>query len=172
VIEAAGGFLAGSQALKADALDFVGDGLITLLGLVAIRWSAAWRSRAALLQGAFLGLLGLAVFGHTIFRALAPAIPHPTAMGVLAVGGLAVNVSAAAVLLPHRTGDANVRAVWLFSRNDAIGNLAVLGAAVLVALLNSAWPDLVVGALVALLFLHSSWAILTRAYADLRMVGR
>jgi cation diffusion facilitator family transporter len=163
IIEGVGGYLAGSQALKADALDFVGDGLITFLGLVAIRWSRAWRDRIARLQGAFLGALGLAVLVHTVYRAFAQQLPDSTAMGALAAVALVVNLAAAAVLLPHRTGDANVRAVWLFSRNDAISNLAVLAAAALVALLNSPWPDLLVGAVVAALFLHSSWEIMRRA---------
>lgn len=166
IIEAVGGYLAGSQALKADALDFVGDGLITFLGLVAIRWSTEWRDRIARLQGAFLGGLGLAVLVHTVYRSFAQQLPDSTAMGALAAVALIVNLAAAAVLLPHRTGDANVRAVWLFSRNDAISNLAVLAAAALVALLNSPWPDLLVGAVVAALFLHSSWEIMRRARSD------
>ena len=167
VVEGVGGFLAGSQALKADALDFLGDGFITLLGLVAIGWSAQWRSRTALLQGAFLGVLGLAVLGNTVYRMLVPQVPDAGAMGILAFVALLVNLAAAAVLIPYRAGDANVRAVWLFSRNDAIGNLAVLAAAGLVAVLGNPWPDLAVGALVALLFLHSSWQIIVDARADL-----
>ena len=167
IVEMIGGFLSGSQALKADALDFLGDGLITSLGLLAIGWTLAWRARAALLQGIFLGLLGMAVLGNTAYRALVQEQPEAGIMGALGFVALIVNVAAAAVLIPHRAGDANVRAVWLFSRNDAIGNAAVVAAAGLVAWLGSPWPDLVVAVVVAGLFLQSSWAIIRDARRDL-----
>jgi Co/Zn/Cd efflux system component len=89
-------------------------------------------------------------------------------MGVFGIVALAVNLGAAALLLPHRTGDANVRAVWLFSRNDAIGNAAVVAAAGLVALTGTRWPDLVVAAGVAGLFLHAAWTIVRDARGELR----
>lgn len=168
IVEMVGGFLAESQALKADALDFLGDGLITLLGLLAIGWSMAWRARAALLQGIFLGVLGLGVLVSTAYRFFSQQQPEAEVMGVLAFVALMVNVAAAAVLVPHRTGDANVRAVWLFSRNDAIGNLAVMIAAALVAWTATPWPDLVVAIVIAGLFLHASWTIVRDARQDLR----
>jgi len=167
VIEGAGGFLSGSQAVKADALDFLGDGLISLLGLLALGWSLLWRARTALLQGAFLGLLGLAVLGSTLYRAVMPDTPEAGLMGALGLGGLVVNVAAALVLIPHRTGDANARAVWLFSRNDAIANLAVVIAAIVIASTGSSWPDIVVAIAIASLFLHSSWQILADARQEL-----
>lgn len=167
MVEMAGGFLADSQALKADALDFLGDGLITFLGLLAIGWSLAWRARSALLQGVFLGVLGLGVLANTAYRVLVQQPPSAELMGALGLVALLVNVAAAAVLIPHRAGDANVRAVWLFSRNDAIGNAAVVAAALLVGWTGSAWPDLVVAAVIAALFLHASWAIIRDARADL-----
>ena len=168
VIEIIGGIIAGSQAVKADALDFLGDGLITFLGLLAIGWSLAWRARSALIQGLFLGALGLGVLATTIYRVFVQHQPEPELMGILGVVALAVNVTAAFVLIPHRTGDANVRAVWLFSRNDAIGNAAVVIAAVLVALTSTPWPDLVVALVIAGLFLQSAWAIVRDARNDLR----
>lgn len=171
VVEMVGGFLSGSQALKADALDFLGDGLITFLGLLAIGWSLTWRARAALLQGLFLGALGLGVVGTTLYRLVAQQQPEAGLMGVLGLGALMFNVAAAVVLIPHRTGDANVRAVWLFSRNDAFGNAAVVIAAVLVAWSGSPWPDLVVAMVIAALFLHSSWLIVRDARTDLREAG-
>ena len=170
VIEMLGGLLSGSQAVKADALDFMGDGLISFLGLLAIGWRAVWRARAALIQGLFLGALGLGVLGTTVYRFLVQGVPEAELMGVLGLVALAVNVAAAAVLVPHRIGDANVRAVWLFSRNDALGNLAVVIAAVLVAWSGTAWPDLVVAFVIAGLFLHSSWNIVADARNELRMV--
>jgi Co/Zn/Cd efflux system component/copper chaperone CopZ len=168
VVEMFGGFLALSQALKADALDFLGDGFITMLGLLAIGWSAVWRARAALLQGIFLATLGLGVLATTSYRIFVQHQPHPETMGLFAVVALLVNLAAAAVLMPHRTGDANVRAVWLFSRNDAIGNIAVIGAAVLVAVTATPWPDLIVAFFIAGLFLHSAWSIIGDARSDLR----
>jgi Co/Zn/Cd efflux system component/copper chaperone CopZ len=168
LVEMIGGFVSGSQALKADALDFLGDGLITFLGVLAIGWSLAWRARSALIQGLFLGALGLGVLANTAYRLLVANEPDAGLMGLFGVIALAVNVLAAVVLIPHRTGDANVRAVWLFSRNDAIGNAAVVAAAGLVAWWGTNWPDLVVAAAIAGLFLHASWSIVRDARADLR----
>ena len=168
IIELIGGMIAGSQALKADALDFLGDGLITFLGVLAIGWSLAWRARSALIQGVFLGVLGLSVLVNTAYRVIVLNQPQAELMGVLGAVALVVNILAALALVPHRTGDANVRAVWLFSRNDAIGNAAVVVAAGLVAWTGTAWPDLVVAAIIAGLFLHSSWTIICDAQTDLR----
>jgi cation diffusion facilitator family transporter len=167
VAETIGGFVAGSQALKADALDFLGDGVITLFGLIAIGWSLAWRARAALLQGLFLATLGIGVLVATTYRVLVLHTPEADIMGVFGVIALAINVAAAWVLVPHRKGDANVRAVWLFSRNDALGNVAVVIAAGLVAWTGTPWPDLAVAAIIAGLFLHSAWEIINHARADL-----
>ena len=169
-IEMIGGFIAGSQALKADALDFVGDGLITLLGVLAIGWSLLWRARSALIQGLFLGALGFGVLANTIWRIFAQQPVEAELMGALALVALAVNVGAALVLIPHRAGDANVRAVWLFSRNDALGNAAVVVAAVLVGLIGTSWPDLIVAFAIAGLFLQSSWVIVRDARRDLSEV--
>ena len=168
LVEIVGGFLSGSQALKADALDFLGDGLITFLGLLAIGWSLLWRARSALIQGLFLGALGLGVLASTIYRMIVQQQPEAELMGLFGAIALVVNVAAALVLIPHRTGDANVRAVWLFSRNDAIGNAAVVAAAGLVAWTGTAWPDLAVAIVIAGLFLQSSWSIVRDARNDLR----
>ncbi|MFU0505285.1 cation transporter [Pseudaminobacter sp. NGMCC 1.201702] len=168
IVEAAGSFVAGSQALQADSLDFIGDGLISFLGLMAVGWGLAARAKAALLQGVFLGLLGLGVVASTAYRIFVEHQPESLLMGGFAVVALAVNVAAAAVLLPHRKGDANVRAVWLFSRNDAIGNLMVVLAAGLVFWTGTQWPDLVVAFIIAGLFLQSAWLIIRDARSDLR----
>lgn len=172
LIEMAGGFLADSQALKADAVDFFGDGMITLLGLLAIGWSLAWRARSALIQGLFLGTLGLSVLATTFYRLIVRGQPEAELMGIFGVVALVVNVTAAIVLIPHRSGDANVRAVWLFSRNDAFGNLTVVIAAVLVAATATPWPDVAAAFLIAGLFLHSSWSIVRDAWADLAVARR
>lgn len=168
LVEIVAGFIGDSQALKADALDFIGDGLISFLGLMAIGWGLAARAKAALLQGIFLGVLGLGVLVTTLVRFFTSAAPEAEVMGIFGAVALVVNVLAVLVLIPHRAGDANVRAVWLFSRNDAIGNAAVVVAAGLVAWTGSAWPDLVVAAVIAGLFLQSSWSIVRDARADLR----
>lgn len=167
LIEIVGGFLSDSQALKADALDFVGDGVISFLGLLAFGWRPVWRSRAALIQGLFLAALGLGVLGNTVYRLIVQTEPEAGLMSLFGFIALLVNVAAALVLLPHRAGDANVRAVWLFSRNDAIGNLAVVIAAGLVAVTGTAWPDLVVAFVIAGLFLQSAWSIITDARSEL-----
>lgn len=169
VVEVAGGFLADSQALKADALDFLGDGLITFLALLATGWRLAWRSRAALIQGWFLGALGLGVLGATTYRFFVTQQPEAELMGGFAAVALVVNVLAALVLVPYRKGhDSSARAVWRFSAADAVGNAATVAAAGLVAWTGTPWPDLVVAVVVAGLFLRSAWAIVRDARADLR----
>lgn len=167
LIEIIGGFLADSQALKADALDFIDDGTISLFGLVALGWTARARSRIALTQGLFLGALGLGVIGFAIWRATNAVAPEAELMGGLGLIALLVNVSAALVLSRFREGDANVRAIWLFSRNDALANIAVIAAAGLVAWTGKAWPDLIVAGVIALLFLHSAWEITRGALSEM-----
>ena len=165
VVEMAGGFLADSQALKADALDFLGDGLITFFGIVALAWPREWRARAALTQGVFLAAMGVGVLVATVYRVLVLRQPDAEMMGALGAVALLVNFAAAALLLPHRAGDVNARAIWLFSRNDALGNLAVVIAAGFVALTGTRWPDLIVAAAIAGLFLQSAWEIIRGAAA-------
>ena len=168
IIEAFGGFLADSQALKADALDFIGDGSITLIGILALSWTARTRSRVALTQGLFLGALGLGVIGLAVWRSLNASPPEAGLMGGIAFAALVVNIAAALVLMRFREGDAHVAAIWLFSRNDAIANVGVIIAAVLVAWTGRAWPDLLVAASIALIFLHSAYLIVRRATDELR----
>jgi Co/Zn/Cd efflux system component len=107
------------------------------------------------------------VLGNTVYRLVVQTEPEADLMGAFGFVALVVNVAAALVLLPHRAGDANVRAVWLFSRNDALGNLAVVIAAGLVALTGTAWPDLAVAFVIAGLFLHSAWSIIADARIEL-----
>ena len=167
LMEIVGGFVADSQALKADALDFIGDGTISLFGLIALGWTAAARSRVALAQGLFLGALGLGVIAFAIWRAMTAVAPEADLMGGIGVVALVINVSAALVLARFREGDANVRAIWLFSRNDALANIAVIAAAGLVAWTGRAWPDLAVAGVIALLFLHSAWDITRGALTEM-----
>ncbi len=168
VLEMIGGFISGSQAVKADALDFIGDGAITFLGLLAISWSLAWRARSALSSDGNCVVHGQGVDLAGRRRVNEQTPPDAGLMGLLGRIALGVNVISVLPLLRFRKGDANMRAVWLFSRNDAIGNAAVVIAAGLVAWLGSAWPDLIVAFGIAGLFLHSSWAIIRDARADLK----
>ncbi|MBU2342302.1 MAG: cation transporter [Alphaproteobacteria bacterium] len=168
VIELFGGFIADSQALKADSLDFLGDGSITFIGLLALAWAASTRAKVALTQGLFLALLGVWVLGMAAWRAMNAMPPDAELMGGIGIAALAVNVTAALVLARFRaSGDAQARAIWLFSRNDAINNVAVVIAAGLVYWLQSAWPDLVVAAIIAIVFLHSAWEIIRGARREL-----
>ena len=168
LFELAGGFWAGSQALKADALDFLGDGSITFVGLLALGWATSTRARIAQVQGAFLGALGFSVLGLAIWRALNAIPPDAELMGGIGIAALAVNVTAAMALTPFREqGDAQARGIWLFSRNDAINNIAVVVAAALVFWFESAWPDIIVAAVIATIFLHSAWEIMRDAKSEL-----
>lgn len=169
--EAVGGFIAGSQALKADSLDFIGDGTISLVGLLALGWTARARSKVALAQGLFLGVLGVGVIVFAVWRAMNAVTPEADLMGGIGVVALAVNVAAALMLARFRDGDANVRAIWLFSRNDALANVSVIIAAGLVAWTGRAWPDLAVAGVIALLFLHSALEIIRGARDEMRMAG-
>lgn len=166
VVEVAGGFLARSQSLKADALDFLGDGLITLLAFAALSRGPAWRARAMLLQGSFLALLGAGVLAASIYRAFVRTAPDPQTMGLLGLLGLAANLASAAILIPHRAGDASARAVWLFSRNDALANLAVIAAGGLVSWSGTVWPDLIAATAIAGLFEASALEIIHSARAE------
>jgi Co/Zn/Cd efflux system component len=168
VVEMTAGQLAGSQALQADALDFLGDTLTYGISLAVIGRSIQARSGAALLKGASLSLMGVWVFGSTLYHALILGLPRAEIMGGIALLALATNLASVLLLLRYKDGDANVRSVWLCSRNDAIGNVAVMIAALGVWGSNSAWPDLVVAGIMACVFLTSSTQILRQAWQERR----
>ncbi len=168
VIEVAAGHIAGSQALQADALDFLGDSLTYALSLAVIGRSVQARSSAAILKGLSLTVMGVWVFGSTAYHVLVLGVPRAEIMGVIGIMALAANVTSVLLLMRYRDGDANVRSVWLCSRNDAIGNVAVMGAALAVWGTASAWPDLLVAATMAGLFLMSSAQILLQAWREYR----
>jgi Co/Zn/Cd efflux system component len=168
LVETGGGALAGSQALQADALDFFGDALTYGMTLAVIGASVAVRARAALVKGISLTLMGLWVFGATAYHVLILGVPRAEVMGAIGFLALAANVVSVLLLAKYKDGDANVRSVWLCSRNDAIGNVAVMLAAVAVWITASKWPDLLVAAVMAGLFLYSSAQILRQAAQELR----
>lgn len=168
VVEIFAGALAGSQALKADALDFLGDALTYSLSLWAIGKSLNTRAYAALFKGASLAAMGLWVFGSTIYEIFVLALSKASVMGMVGFLALAANLTSVLLLMKYRDGDANVRSVWLCSRNDAIGNVAVMLAAGAVYFTASAWPDLIVASAMAGLFLWSSIQIVRQAMKELR----
>lgn len=167
--EMTAGQLAGSQALKADALDFLADTVTYGLSLAVIGASLRTRATAALFKGLSLSLMAVWVFGSTVYQTLILGVPSAQVMGFIGLLALAANIASVVFLLPYKDGDANVRSVWLCSRNDAIGNVVVMAAALGVWGTSSAWPDLAVAAMMAGLFLTSSVQILRQAWAEYRV---
>ncbi|MEP0337144.1 MAG: cation transporter [Alphaproteobacteria bacterium] len=165
-VEMAAGAFAGSQALQADALDFLGDTATYGISLFVIGMSVRIRAMAALAKGFSLGAMGLWVFGSTAYQILVLGVPSATVMGAIGFMALAANVISVLLLRRFKDGDANVRSVWLCSRNDAIGNVAVMLAAAGVWFTGTAWPDLIVAALMAGLFLWSATQIVFQARSE------
>lgn len=167
VVEVGAGLTARSTALQADALDFLGDTATYALSLYVIGRPLRWRASAALFKGLSLGAFGLWVLGSVIYRTFVLDTPEALTMGVVGTAALAVNLLSAWLLFSYRDGDANVRSVWLCSRNDAIGNLAVLLAAGGVVASDTAWPDLIVATIMATLFLKGAVQIVRHAAVEL-----
>ena len=168
IVEMAAGALAGSRALQADALDFLGDTLTYGMTLAVIGSAPRVRASAAFIKGVSLTLMGMWVLGATAYHVLVVGAPRAEVMGLVGFLALAANLASVLVLMRYREGDANVRSVWLCSRNDAIGNVAVMLAALGVWLTATRWPDLIVAALMAGVFVTSSVQILRRAVGELR----
>lgn len=172
LVEIGVGLVAHSASLKADALDFLGDSANYAISLGVAGMAIGWRARAALLKGASLLLLGLWVLGSTAWMALAGTLPGAEAMGIIGILALVANLVCAVLLWRHRDGDANRRSVWICSRNDAIGNIAVVAAAFGVFGTGTAWPDLIVAAVLAGLGISGGWQIIRQARAELRTTAR
>ena len=168
VVEMTAGQVAQSQALKADALDFLGDALTYGISLAVIGASLRARTNAALAKGISLFLMGAWVFGSTVYRVFYVGVPAAEIMGIVGALALATNLASVFLLMSYKDGDANVRSVWLCSRNDAIGNIAVMIAALGVWGTASGWPDLIVAAIMASLFLSSSFQIIRQALEERR----
>lgn len=167
-VEMLAGEKAGSQALKADALDFFADALTYGISFAVIGASLRTRATAASLKGLSLLAMGLWVAGTTIWQFFGPGEPEAPVMGAVAFMALAANITSVMILMNYKDGDANVQSVWLCSRNDAIGNVAVMGASVAVWFTATPWPDLAVAAIMAGLFLTSAWQIVAKALAEWR----
>lgn len=167
LVEIGAGLRAGSLSLLADAVDFGGDALNYAVSLAVLASALAWRARAALLKAASMVGFGLYVLGAAVWSLWHGEVPQAMTMGAVALLALLANVAVAWMLYAFREGDANMRSVWLCSRNDAIGNAAVFMAALGVFGTGSAWPDLAVASLMAALALHGGWTVMRQARAEL-----
>ena len=168
-VEIVGGLKSGSVSLLADAVDFAGDAANYALSLAVLSMGLLWRARAAWIKGATMGAYGAFVLGKAAWAAAAGAPPEPITMGAIALLALAVNAGVAVMLFSFREGDANLRSVWLCSRNDAIGNVAVGVAALGVFGTGSAWPDLIVASVMATLALTASVSVLRQARDEIAL---
>jgi len=168
LVEMAAGALAGSQALQADALDFLADSTTYGISLAVIGASIQIRARAAIAKAVSLTFMSVWVLGSTAYHVLVLGLPRADVMGVIGILALAANTASVLILMRYKDGDANVRSVWLCSRNDAIGNIAVMIAAVAVWGTSTKWPDLLVAAIMAGLFLTSSVQILRQSVQEVR----
>jgi len=167
-VEIVAGIAADSRALQADALDFLGDAANYAISLGVAGMALVWRARAALVKAATMLAFGLWVLGSAIWGFFVGASPDPGTMGAIGSLALAVNLAVAAMLFRYRSGDANMRSVWICSRNDAIGNIAVLAAAIGVFGTGRAWPDLVVASIMAGLAVWGSAEVSKQARGELR----
>jgi Co/Zn/Cd efflux system component len=167
-IEAASGWHAESLALQADALDFLGDSANYAIALFVLARSASWRAGSALAKGLVMIGFGVFLLGASIYHAAVGSAPEAPVMGAVGTLALLANVVCALLLFRFRGGDANQRAVWLCSRNDAIGNLAVIAAAGGVFFSGTPWPDLAVGLGMASLAVWAGVSVIRQAHGELR----
>jgi cation diffusion facilitator family transporter len=168
VVEAAAGVLANSTALLADSLDMLGDSLVYGFSLYVLWRREAWKAKAALLKGGIMAVFGLGVLLEVIYKALSGVVPSAETMGIIGALVLLGNGICFFLLFAHRSDDINMRSTWLCSRNDIIANLSVVAAAAGVKILNASWPDILVGASIAALFLKSAFTVLRESFLELR----
>jgi len=172
VIELSAGWKAGSVSLLADAVDFLGDSANYAVSLFVLALAAPWPSRAALLKGLTMGAYGVFVLAQAGWAAVQGTVPDAGTMGAVGVLALVANVIVAVLLYAFRDGDANMRSVWLCSRNDAIGNIAVLIAALGVSGTRTGWPDLIVALVMGVLGLTAARSVVAQARGELRAHSR
>lgn len=168
VVEMVASHLGDSMSLQADALDFLGDSANYGISLFVVGMALTTRAKASLFKGATMALFGTWVIGSAVYRAIEGSTPDPSTMGMVAVVALAVNVAVAVLLYRYRNGDSNKQSIWLCSRNDAIGNVAVMVAAAGVFASGSRWPDLIVAAIVAALNVSAALHVVRLARTELR----
>jgi Co/Zn/Cd efflux system component len=168
LVEIVAGLAAGSSSLQADAVDFLADAANYGISLSVVGLALAWRARAALVKGISMGILGLWVGFNTLWHALSASVPEAEVMGAVGFIALLANVGVALLLYRFRSGEANMRSVWICSRNDAVGNIAVLLAALGVFGTGTGWPDFIVAALMASLALWGAAQVIRQASGELR----
>lgn len=168
LIEIVAGLAAGSASLQADALDFFADAANYGISLFVLGLGIRWRAGAALVKGGSMGLFGFWVIGTVIWHALHGTVPGWGTMGVVGTAALAANAACLALLYAWRDGDANMRSVWICSRNDVISNLAVLAAAFGVFGTGTGWPDIIVAAVMAVLAIQGAATVVRQAMSELR----
>jgi len=167
-VEIWGGLAAGSVALLADALDFLGDAAAYAITLFVLSRSMTWRAGAALLKGLAMAGFGLWVAGMVVYKSLVLGLPSAGLMGSVGLAALLANLASAGMLFHLRKGDSNLRSMWLCTRNDVLGNIAVIAAGGMVLASNTPWPDLAVGAVMAGLALSSAVAVLRQASKEMK----
>jgi Co/Zn/Cd efflux system component len=167
LVEIGAGLAAGSASLQADALDFLGDGTNYAISLFVVGMTLRYRATAALAKGATMGLFGLWVIGMVIWHAVHGTLPNAVTMGAVGFAALAANVASFGLLWAYRGGDANMRSAWICTRNDVLGNLAVLLAALGVLGTGTGWPDVIVAAIMAALALQGASVVIRQAVGEL-----
>lgn len=169
IVELAGGWNAGSVSLLADAVDFFGDAANYGLSLFVLALAPIWRSRTALIKGLTMGGYGLFVLGTAAWNLATGVLPEPATMGIIGFLALLANLSVAVLLFAYRNGDSNMRSVWLCTRNDAIGNVAVMLAALGVFGTGSGLPDIAVAGVMGVLGLTAAKTVIKQAQGELKV---
>jgi Co/Zn/Cd efflux system component len=169
MVEIGAGVAAGSASLQADALDFLGDAANYAISLLVIGLALRWRATAALAKGATMAAFGVWVVGAVVWHAWHGTLPSAFTMGTVGVAALAANVASFGLLWAYREGDANMRSAWICTRNDVLGNIAVLLAALGVFGTGTGWPDVIVAACMAGLALQGAFVVVRQSSAELRM---
>jgi Co/Zn/Cd efflux system component len=172
LVEGFASLQSGSVSLMADAIDFFGDSANYLLSLSVLGMGMLWRGRAAMVKGLTMAVFGLVVWGRAVWVLQSGITPEPLTMGMVGLLALAANVFVAVMLFRFRDGDSDMRSVWLCSRNDAIGNMAVMAAALGVFGTGSAWPDLIVAAIMGTLAVTAGVSVVRHARADINDAKR
>jgi Co/Zn/Cd efflux system component len=168
-VEVTAGLASGSASLQADALDFLGDAGNYAISLFVVGMALRYRAIAAFLKGTTMGLFGLWVLGVATWHVWHGTLPHAFTMGAVGVAALVANAASFGLLWAYRGGDSNMRSAWICTRNDVLGNLAVLLAALGVLGTGTGWPDVIVAAIMAGLALQGAWIVLRQSRAELRM---
>jgi Co/Zn/Cd efflux system component len=168
LVEIGAGLAAGSASLQADALDFLGDAANYAISLFVVGMALRFRAMAALAKGGTMGLFGLWVIGSVIWHAMHGTLPNAFTMGAVGFAALAANAASFGLLWAYRGGDANMRSAWICTRNDVLGNLAVLAAAAGVFGTGTGWPDIIVATIMAALAMQGAATVIQQSLAELR----